>query len=476
MTRALAIIMLIALTACAGPRPKIPAEASVAPPMEWRGEGISPQRDIDAKWWETLGDPVLTQIVETALAHNDDIALAVTRVAEARGRYHLAKAQRWPDVVGLGEGGRDRDVNPGFGTPELQTTGAAEVSISYDVDLFGRLADASKSARASLLSSRAARDSVRLVVAASAAEGYIALREQDARLDVLRATLVARADLLKVIRRRADVGYASQLDLAQAQADYHAAELQIPATQLAISRQEDALNVLLGENPRAIARGVDLRTLALPNVPTVLPSALMRRRPDIATAEDTVVAADHSLDSARAAFLPDVQLAAAGGLVGSTLVPGSPIGVWSFGGSMLEPLIDAGRLRAQEDIVAAQRDQAAFEYRKTVLNAFREVEDALAAVRRLDQVETSVVAERDALAHSLKLATNRYRAGYSPYLDQLDADRNLLNAELSVVQTRSDRLTAIVGLYEAFGGGWGQTSNGAGSIAPAPLISNTEHR
>jgi NodT family efflux transporter outer membrane factor (OMF) lipoprotein len=437
-----------------GPRPEIPREAGVTPPAAWRGRTSVAEGDIDARWWQTLGDPVLTQVVETALAHNDDIELAATRVMEARGRFHLANAERWPDIVGTAQGSRDQSVNPATGTPLLQTDGETEVTAFFDLDLFGKLAEASESARAELLSSRAARDSVRLAVAASAASGYVTLRALDARLEILHETLAARADSLRILRRRAEVGYASQLDLAQAEADFRSAEEQIPAAQLAITRQEDSLNVLLGENPRAIERGVDLGKLALPTVPTTLPASLLRRRPDVVAAEDAVVAGDHALDSARAAFLPDVQLAAAGGYAGSNMIVSNPIQLFLIGGSILAPLMDSGRLRAQEQIVTAERNRAAFSYRKTVLTAFSEVEDSLAAIKRLKSQEVSAGAERDAYAHALRLATNRYRAGYSPYLDQLDADRSLLSSELALVQIRADRLTAIINLYEALGGGW----------------------
>ncbi|MEJ1968978.1 MAG: efflux transporter outer membrane subunit [Rhizomicrobium sp.] len=453
MTRAAAILALLLLAACAGPRPEIPPQAATVPPQDWRSAPAAATAEVDAAWWQAFADPALTHIVETALANNVDIAIAASRVAEARGQFHLAQAQRWPNVTGTAGGGRERDVNPGFGIPEEQTAGQAEVSVSYDLDLFGRLADASDAARAALLSSEAARDNVRLATAASAASGYITLRALDARLDVLRRTLAARADSLRIARRRAEVGYASQLDLAQAEADYRTAEQLIPAAQLAIARQENGLSILLGDNPRAIERGVELHAIALPVVPPAVPASLMRRRPDIVAAEDQLVAADHSLDSARAAFLPDVQLSAAGGVVGSTLIA-SPVGIFSLGGSILAPIFDSGRLQAQQETVAARRDQAAFAYRKTALGAFREVEDALSAVRRLDEQEASLAAQRATLAHALALATSRYREGYSPYLDQLDAERGLLSTELALVQARSDRLTAVVTLSQALGGGW----------------------
>lgn len=456
MSRALVWVSIIVLGACAGPRPKAPPQAAVVAPEGWRAGAYTTENAVSARWWETFGDPILTRSVEIALANNVDLAIAVSRVVEARAQFNLAHAQRLPDLVGAAGGGRDRDVNPGFGIPEEQTAGEAVVSVSYDADFFGRLSASSKAARSAMLASEAARDNVRLAVAASTAAGYITLRALDARLRVLRDTLIQRADSLKIARRRAKAGYSTDLDLAQSEADYRATEQQIPATELAIIRQEDGLSVLLGENPRAIERGLDLYALALPRVPVVLPAALLRRRPDIVTAEEQLVSADHSLSAIRAAFMPDVQLSAAGGLEGSTLImnPLNPVWIWSLGSSIVTPLVDSGRLRAEQAITAAQRDQAAFAYRKDALNAFREVEDALAAILHLEDQERALTAQRDALARALALATNRYRAGYSPYLDQLDAERGLLTVELAMVQSRSDRLTALVTLYQVVGGGW----------------------
>jgi NodT family efflux transporter outer membrane factor (OMF) lipoprotein len=306
------------------------------------------------------------------------------------------------------------------------------------------------------LASQAAHDNVRLAVAASAAGGYIALRALDARLMVLRDTLAARAEELRVARRRADAGYSSQLDLAQAEAAYRATEPLIPATELAIARQEDGLSVLLGMSPRAIERGADFNALAISAAPVMVPAALLRRRPDIASAEAQLAASDHALDAARDAFMPQVQLAATGGLIGSNLAVGSPFEYWSLGGSILAHIFSAGRQEAQQDIATARRDQAAFSYRKTALNAFREVEDALTAIKRDEEQERALAAQRDVLERALKFATNRYRAGYSPYLDQIDAQRALLSVQLALVQARADRLTALVSLYQSLGGGWSQ--------------------
>jgi outer membrane protein TolC len=185
----------------------------------------------------------------------------------------------------------------------------------------------------------------------------------------------------------------------------------------------------------------------------MLPSELVRRRPDIAQAEQLIVAADRSLDAARAEFMPSIQLGLSGGYVDSTLIA-DPVGIFSIGGSILAPLFEGGRLHAQADAAAARRDQAAYQYRKVALNAFREVEDALAAFQRTYEQELILQQERDALARALVQATNRYHAGYSSYLEQLDAQRGLLSADLSLVQARGERLGAAVNLFQALGGGW----------------------
>lgn len=451
MRRSLACLLLIAVVGCAGPRPSAPPDAAVVAPEQWRNAPASAEL-VEPGWWRTLGDPVLTRIVERALENNVDVALAAARVAEASAQFRLAEAQRTPGVSASGTGARQRSVDA-FGRGVTQNTEQVQLTVSYELDLFGRLATASAAAQASLLASEAARDTVRLAVAASAASGYTTLRSLDARLALLRDTLSARAESLRVARRRADTGYSPMLDLQQAEAEYHATEQLIPAAELAISRQEDALSLLLGENPRAIERGAALDKLLLPAVPASMPSLLLRRRPDIAQAEQQLVATDHSLDVARLAFLPSIQLSAVGGFVDATLLS-NPISMFSLGGSILAPLFEGGRLHAQADAAAARRDQAAYAYRKTVLTAFREVEDALAAVERTQAQEGMINAQRDALARALTTATNRYRAGYSPYLEQLDAQRQLLSAELSRVQTRADRLAALIGLYQSLGGGW----------------------
>jgi outer membrane protein, multidrug efflux system len=451
MRRGIALTVAALLAACAGPRPEAPLQATVVAPAAWR-DGAGAGGEVTAEWWQSFGDPALSKVIERALANNVDIAIAAARVEEARAQFSATHGQTLPSVEAVVAAKRERFLNA-FGQAAQQTAEQAGIQASYDLDLFGRLRNATESARASLLATQAAQDNVKLAVASSAAAGYIGLRSLDARLAVVRDTVTARAESLRVAQRRAQQGYATQLELEQAEAEYHATEQLVPALQLAITRQENGLSVLLGENPRAIERGVALSALTIPAVPMMLPADLLRRRPDIAQAEQQIVAADRSLDSARAAFLPSIRLGVSGGYVDSTLIA-DPVGIFTVGGSILAPLFEGGRLRAQADTAAARRDQAAFAYRKVALNSFREVEDALAAVQRTSEQELVLRQQRDALARALTQATNRYRAGYSSYLEQLDAQRGLLSADLSLVQANSDRLSAAVSLFQALGGGW----------------------
>jgi len=442
-----------------------PLTATVVVPDRWR-DAASSSQTVDARWWSAFGDPVLTQLIDDALAHNDDIALAAERVAQARAQFRLAQSQRLPDIVGGAEGGRDRDINPGFGFPEEQTFGAASAQASWDLDLFDRLRNASGAASATLLSSQAARYAVRLSVSASTAHGYINLRALDAQLAVLRKTLDTRAQALRLVERRANAGYSPTLELRQAQAEYHAAEQLIPVTELAIRKQEDGLSILIGRAPAPIIRGETLESLSPPAVSAGLPSALLRHRPDVAAAEDQVVAAEHSLDSVRAAFMPDLQLSAQAGAVMSTLIERNPTQIYTLEGGVLGPIFDSGRLRAEQSGAAARRDEAAFNYRKAVLTAFRETEDALATVQHAREQEMALDQEQQALAAAYRQASGRYRAGYSPYLETVDAERTLLAVQLAEVQSQADRLNAAVSLFEALGGGWSADAQGPARAKP----------
>jgi NodT family efflux transporter outer membrane factor (OMF) lipoprotein len=466
--RSFLVFISASLTACAGVRREAPSEAAVQAPPAWRAATSSANVALQADWWQSFDDATLNALVAQALTNSDDIALAAIRVQEARAELGYAQAQRLPNVQAALEGGRDRDVNPGFGIAEQQSAGQGLIQASFDVDLFGRLKATSKAAHAALLATQDAQQTVRLGVAATVVSSYFTLLAFDARLAIVRDTLKLRRDELHVEQRRYDAGYSNALDLTRAQAELEATGQLIPTLELGVAKAENGLSIVLGRVPGPIARGAAIDRHRLPDVPVSLPSTLLRSRPDIAAAEARLAATDHTLDAARAAFLPDIRLAATGGFVGSTLVDTSPVKVWSIGSSILAPLYDAGRLTSQQDSATARRDEAAFDYRKTALQAFREVEDNLAATTKYRQQYEALSRERDILERAFKLATRRYREGYANYLDQLDAQRNLLSSELSLVQARLDRFNAAVSLMQALGGGWRPDAAAPQSASASP--------
>jgi NodT family efflux transporter outer membrane factor (OMF) lipoprotein len=429
----------------------------VTAPPQWRGELVAPQ-PIELQWWRAFGDPTLDALVERALSNNTSIEVAVARVEEARAFARYARAQEAPlSAIGVSGGKSQIDF---LGRPLVGWTAVPQVAISYDLDLFHRLSQATASARAALLAAAATRDAVALAIASTTASSYITLLSLDAGLATTRATLASRAGALAYAKRRSESGYTSRLELYQAQSEYEAAAQLIPAAELAISQQENALSILVGDAPHTIDRSGTLEALGKPAIPDGLPASLLRRRPDIVAAEETLVSSDHSLDSARAAMLPDLSLTGTGGASFSNLNVTNPVQLFSLGASVLSPLLDFGRLKAQSDAAAARRDQAAFTYRATALTAFREVEDGLASVQRLQEKQVSVQAQIAALRESLRIATNRYRGGYSPYLDQIDAERSLLSAQLTSIQLTGDVLNSYVTLYRAMGGGWSEEALG----------------
>lgn len=444
---AMSVAML--LSACVPALQGAPQGASATSPTQWRTP-LGVTAPVDAQWWQGFGDPRLSALVEKARVNNPDVQLAAARVEEARATERGSRGLLLPSLGAGVDGAVRREVSP-FGQGLNSVVAQPAFRASYEIDLFGKNAARVDAAQANVAASAAAEDAARLSVEAATATGYITLLALDARLVVLDETVVARQQALKFARDRAEVGYTSQLELRQAEAEYQATVQLVPQIKAQIARQENALAVLTGELPGAVARGGSLYDLRLPAAPATLPSELLRRRPDIASAEYRLAAADAQMRVARAQFMPSINLGATAGLAVSDLLA-DPISIWSLGGSILAPIFQGGRLTAQLDAATAQRDQAAWAYRAAVLNAFREVEDRMAVVANLSEQEAALQAQRTAVADALRHAANRYRAGYTPYIEQIDAQRALLSVDLSLIQTRADELSTLVGLYQAVGG------------------------
>jgi outer membrane protein, multidrug efflux system len=446
--RLLALAPALLLAGCLPPKPPVPPGAALEIPPAFRSPAGAGELRVD--WWKSFGDEALDAVVEDALAHNPDIATAAERVQQARAAEQEAGASRSVEIDADNLGGYTKQILPAVITP----VAIPEATASWDLDFFHKLREADRAAKANLLASQGARDAVKLSVAGTATSAYISLLSLDARLAAIREGLRLRYLFLQTAYHRVRVGYSSELQARQAQAEYDSVAAMEPETELAIAQAENALSILTGHPPKAIPRSsVGLVALQTPAVPGGLPSALLERRPDVFAAEEAVIAADHSLNSARANMLPDFSLT---GYIGEEFAQPLPHGdvEYLIANSVVGPLFDAGRRRAAADQVAAQRNQAAFAYKSTVLGALRDVDNGLVAIARDREQDQLLTAQDKVEARTLELARKRYLAGYTPYFDQVDAERQLLLADLSVVQARAAWLNAYVSLFQALGGGW----------------------
>lgn len=407
----------------------------------------------DTQWWRRLNDPALVPLVERALANNTDVLTAVARVEEAEAAIRQTRAGRLPTLDAQGAAGAQRALNEltGAGAETVFTQPA--LAGTWNLDLFGRVRALEGAARARYVASQADRDATRLSVVSSTVRSYVTLLSLGAQLQVSRNTLASRQEALRIATDRATVGYSSQFELSQAQSEFEAVAQAIPRIEQAYRVQENALRRLTGDLPGTVIRGT-LEAMVLPAVPAGLSSTLLRRRPDLLSAEYAIVAADRQIASRRAEFLPNVQLTGSAGALFVDALGWDPVTLWDIGGSILAPIFAGGRLTAQIDVATAQRDQAAFAYRGAVLTAFGEVDNALSGERRLREQFDRVTLRRAILQRSLVLARDRYRGGYAAYIEELDAQRNLFQVDLDAIAVREAQLNNLVQLWAALGGGW----------------------
>ncbi|NRR28970.1 efflux transporter outer membrane subunit [Oxalobacteraceae bacterium] len=444
------------LIGCAAKAPPAPA-ATLQLPGAWRTapDAGAAATALEGQWWQRFGDPALSALVERALAHNGDLRIARARLLEYRARVAVAGASQRPSVSVDGAATRTRQLAYN-GVPYVTNVYQAEFQAAYEVDVWGRLAAQTDAANASYLAEQASADAAALSIAASAASGYLNLRGLDAQLELTVATLALRERSRDLAKRQFEVGYSSRLEWLQAQAEYQSAAEQIPQLRRAIFEQENALSVLCGGNPGPVPRGATLASLTPPPVPEGLPSELLRRRPDIVRAERNLVAANASLRATRDQLLPSFKLSATGG--GQSLklhdFLNTPTALWRLTGMAAAPVFEGGRVQAQTDAAAAQRDQLAYAYENAVRAAFAETDNGLGAVARLREQAVQNDARRATAAETLRIAHNRYSNGYASYLEELDAQRTLYNADVGSLQLRTRILVATVDLYRAMGGGW----------------------
>jgi multidrug efflux system outer membrane protein len=390
-------------------------------------------------WWNGFGDPRLSALVSEALANNRDLRVATARVDEFAAILAGTKSQASPQVGYDLSGERARASEkkiPNFVDP-LSTTFASILSASWELDLWGRIRRETEAAQANLLASEEARRGVTLTLIASVVTSYVTLLDLDEQLRVTDQTIAGRKKSVELFETRLAGGWISEFEMSQVRAEYEAAVAQRPSILQAIATQENALSVLVGHNPTAIARSPSLESLHSPVVPAGLPSDLLNRRPDILQAEQQLVASNALIGVARAQYFPRISLT----------------GLFGFASPSLGGLFSGG-LKAAVQQAEARREQSLASYELVVQNAFRDVDDALADVQHSAELRDTLERRVATLKRSVELATERYENGYSDYLELLDAERSLFNAQLQLASARGDYNRALVDLYRALGGDW----------------------
>jgi multidrug efflux system outer membrane protein len=408
----------------------------------------------DLKWFEVFKDEQLQNLLRTAMMQNYDLRAALARINAERANLGLARAAQFPQVEA------SADLTSTHASGRTSNVGSVLLNLlSFELDIWGRLRQQTKAARAELRASEDDRKAVMTTVVGDVATGYFSLLELDSELDIDKRTLATRENSLKLITLRQQGGLATMLDVRQAEELVYQASETIPDTERAIEQTENQISFLLGNNPGSITRGQSLtQQQMLPTVPVGLPSSLLERRPDIRAAENNLEAQHALVYAAKAAYFPRISLT---GFLGfqsnqlSSLFTG-PSGAWSFVPQITQPIFTAGRLKSNVKFAKAQQDFALVQYQQTIQTAFREVSDALVQYRKVKEIRTQQELLVTTLQDRSRLAYLRYQGGVDSLLNALDADRDLFGAELSLAQTRRNELLSLVQLYKALGGGWQQ--------------------
>jgi len=447
-------------------------------PGQWAGaQGASQTSMAGENWWGLFNDPVLEALVDEAQQHNHDIAAAAARILEAEAALGVTEADRYPIITANGAGSRkgisEVTATPLFGgMPRYQNDVQVTLNASYEVDVWGKYRRADDAARAQLLAAQAAQDTVRLTLTADVAQQYFNLLTVDAQLAVIRAQLQSRTDSLALLKLRYKEGLTSEYEVRQAEAEEAAVRSQLAGMLKSQENLESALAILLGRSPRDVMEGKvdrgDIAPMQAVWVPDGLPSELLLRRPDIREAEQKLLAENARIAVARAEFFPSISLTAFLGSESATLgkLFSGPAGIFQFALGLSQPIFNAHRLTFSVKAAEARREQAIAAYQKAVASAFGDVRNALnaqAAGRAVLEAESARVA---ALVDAQRLANLRYQGGVAGRLEVLDADRQLLQAQLAKVDAENAQRVAVVGLFKALGGGWSSSSEAAETTKP----------
>jgi multidrug efflux system outer membrane protein len=460
-------VAAVTLTGCTvGPNYKRP---QVAVPESFRAPDPLPESQgaslADLKWFEVFRDPQLDDLIKAALVKNYDLRDAVARVDQARANLGITRSNQYPQVGASGDLQFTRLSRDGqfplpssFVSNQNRNWGQAALNLlSFQVDLWGQLRRATEVSRANLLSADWNRKTVISTVVSQVAADYFELLELDSELRISQSTLDTRQESLKLTQDREAHGIATELDVRQGEELVDSAAESIPQLKQQIEQTENQISLLLGRNPGGVQRASRFnQDYPLPEVPAGLPSALLERRPDIRAAEQSLVAANANIGVAKAAYFPQISLTGNIGGQSSTLANlfSGPAGAWSFVPQVTQPIFTAGRLKNNVRLAEAQRQDAQIAYEKSISTAFQDVSDALIAHQRTRESRVEQIKLVTALQDRKRLAYRRYTGGVDTQLNALDADRDLLSAQITLEQIRYAELVSVVQLYNALGGGW----------------------
>jgi multidrug efflux system outer membrane protein len=465
-TRASGLIVLataaVIVSACrVGPRYERPAIDAPATFRSAPAESVRAASIGEAKWWEVFRDEELQKLIAQALSENYDVQIAAARILQARAQLTITRADQFPTVTAGAEVRRERTPathEGGFSLPAFtNNVFRVDVTASWDVDFWGKFRSATEAQRATLLGTQWGARAVLVSVVDLVAQGYFTLRELDLTLDIARRAFVARQQSLQLTRVQEAGGVVSLLDVREAEQLVYNASAVITDTERLIVQEENAISILLGQNPGPVPRGAPLADQPEPpEIPAGLPSALLERRPDIRQAEQALIAATANIGVAKAALFPDITLTGTGGLRTNTLSTlfSGPSVAWSVAGSLVQQVFNAGRLEAGVKLTEAQQLELVFAYRQTIQRAFREVSDALVAYQKNRDLRGQLAELVSSTQDAARLSDVRYRGGVASYLEVLTSQTSFFDAQLRLARARLNELLALVQLYAALGGGW----------------------
>ena len=459
----------VVLASCAvGPDYERP---DIEMPDAWRVDYQSSAELINRPWWQSFDDPVLDELIETALEENQDIRIAAARVEQFLGALRSTRSRFFPQADYSGTASRNRFSEEGFAvSPDADpyfTQYEAAGGAAWQIDLFGRIRRQTEAAQARVYATEQARRGVILSVVTAVAASYVNLLSADRQLEISRATLDNYAGTLKIFEMRYSGGVVSKVELSQVQSEYERARAQVPNLEAQVEAQENLISILLGRDPGPILRGSKIGDLARPGVPSSLPSSLLDRRPDVVQAEQSLVAANADIGAAKSLYYPSISITGDYGGASEDLndLLDSSARQWSIAGNITGPIFTAGAIAGQVQSAEAAREAALQTYELTILNALREVNDALTASQKSLLSYEALARRVEALREYARLSYLKFENGAASYLEVLYANNLLFDSELIAVQAQARTFTNLIDVYKAMGGGWVDEAVG---MAPTP--------